>query len=68
MAEIDRLATFIAGLGNVERVDVQPFHQLGRYKWQNLGMDYELRDTEPPSRAETEEAIARFRARGLKAF
>jgi len=67
MAEVERIANFVAGLGNVERVDVLPFHQLGRFKWEKLGIDYELRDTEPPSPAKTEEAIARFRAKGLKA-
>jgi pyruvate formate lyase activating enzyme len=68
MAEVDRIAAFAAGLGNVERVDVLPFHQLGRFKWEKLGMDYALRDLEPPSPARTEEAVARFRSRGLKAF
>jgi len=68
MAEVYRIATFAAGLGNVERVDVLPFHQLGRFKWEKLGMNYVLRDAEPASQATTEEAIARFRARGLKAL
>ena len=27
---------FAAGLGNVERVDVLPFHQMGKYKWEKL--------------------------------
>jgi pyruvate formate lyase activating enzyme len=66
--EINRIAQFAADLGNVERVDVLPFHQLGRFKWEKLGMDYKLGDTQPPSRAKSEEAIDRFRARGLKAF
>ena len=66
--EITRIAQFAADLGNVERVDVLAFHQLGRFKWENLGMDYELRATKPPSQAEIEEAVAGFRARGLKAF
>ena len=67
MAEVERIAAFAAGLGNVERVDVLPFHQMGRFKWEKLGMDYKLKDAQPPSRATTEEAIARFRAAGLKA-
>jgi pyruvate formate lyase activating enzyme len=66
--EIDRIAQFAAGLGNVERVDVLPFHQLGRFKWEKLGMEYRLRNTYPPSRAASEEAIARFSAAGLKAY
>ena len=68
MAEVERIALFAAELGNVERVDVLPFHQMGRFKWQKLEMDYQLADTEPPSRETVDEAIARFRAAGLKAF
>ena len=65
-AEVERIAAFAAGLGNVERVDVLPFHQLGRFKWERLGMSYELRDTEPPSPEQTEQAISVFRAAGLE--
>jgi len=68
MAEVERIAGFASGLGNVERVDVLPFHQLGRFKWEKLAMEYALRETEPPSPAKTEEAVLRFRARGLKAY
>lgn len=68
MAEIGRIANFAAELGNVERVDVLPFHQMGRFKWEKLGMEYTLRDTQPPSREVTEAAIALFRDAGLKAY
>jgi pyruvate formate lyase activating enzyme len=64
--EIDRMAQFAAGLGNVERIDVLPFHQMGRFKWQKLGMDYKMRDAQPPSRETMDMAISRFRAAGLK--
>jgi pyruvate formate lyase activating enzyme len=68
MAEVERIAAFAAELGNVERVDVLPFHQLGRFKWERLGIDYSLRDTQPPSRATIDEAVGKFRAVGLKAY
>ena len=68
LAEVERIAAFAAGLGNVERVDVLPFHQMGRFKWEKLGIDYPLKDTQPPSRGTTSEAIAIFRAAGLKAY
>jgi len=68
MTEVERIAAFAGSLGNVERVDVLPFHQMGRFKWEKLGMDYKLKDTKPPSREVTDDAIARFRAAGLKAF
>ena len=67
MAEIERIAAFAAGLGNVERVDVLPFHQMGRFKWHRLGMNYLLEQTDPPSRSVVNEAVARFRAKGLNA-
>src|SRR4029077_17636455 len=50
LAEVERIAAFAASVGNVERVDVLPFHQLGRFKWERLKMDYQLRDTQPASR------------------
>jgi pyruvate formate lyase activating enzyme len=66
--DIAQVARFTAGLGNVERVDVLPFHQLGRFKWKQLGMAYELEKTEPPSHEMVERACAPFRAAGLKAY
>lgn len=62
---IKGVAAFAASLGNVERVDVLPFHQLGRFKWEQLGMKYELTDTLTPKPEETEAAKAIFRAYGL---
>jgi pyruvate formate lyase activating enzyme len=68
MNDIAEIARFAADLGGVERVDVLPFHQLGRYKWDKLDLDYKLRDTEPPSPALVEEACAQFRKFGLTAY
>lgn len=62
------IAAFVAGLGNVERVDVLPFHQMGRFKWKNLGIPYTLEDAEPPSNELVEKACAVFRAAGLKTY
>ena len=55
-------------LGNVERVEVLPFHQLGRFKWQQLGLQYTLENVEPPTAEQAEQACAIFRAEGLKAY
>jgi pyruvate formate lyase activating enzyme len=65
--DIAKIARFTAGLGNVERVDVLPFHQMGRFKWKQLGLKYALEDVEPPSVAVVEQALGIFRAEGLKA-
>jgi pyruvate formate lyase activating enzyme len=66
--EIERIAEFAAGLKVVERVEVLPFHQMGRYKWQRLGLDYTLGDTEPPSAESVAETVGIFRRAGLAAF
>src|SRR4051794_25617339 len=42
MAEVERIAAFAAELGVVDRVDVLPFHQMGRFKWEKLNLEYEL--------------------------
>jgi pyruvate formate lyase activating enzyme len=67
VADIAKIARFAASLGTVTRVDVLPFHQMGKYKWKQLGMSYTLNDTEPPDQALVEKAIGVFRAAGLKA-
>jgi pyruvate formate lyase activating enzyme len=66
--DIAQIARFTAGLGNVERVDVLPFHQMGRYKWKQLGLKYTLDDVEPPSSDLIERTLSIFRAEGLKAY
>ena len=66
--DIAKIAAFAAGLGNVQRIDVLPFHQMGRYKWKNLGIEYKLEDVEPPSSEAIERACAQFRQLGLKAY
>ena len=36
------LKSFIESLKTVEKVEILPYHTLGKYKWDNLGMKYEL--------------------------
>jgi pyruvate formate lyase activating enzyme len=65
--DIANIARFAAGLGNVERVEVLPFHQLGKFKWKQLGLPYTLESVAPPSREAAEQTCAIFRGEGLKA-
>jgi pyruvate formate lyase activating enzyme len=65
--DINQIAKFAAELGNVVRVDVLPFHQMGRYKWKKLGLDYALDEAEPPRRELVDRVCEQFRAVGLKA-
>lgn len=66
--DIAQIAKFAAGLGNVERVDVLPFHQLGEFKWKALKLNYTLGDVQPPTVHAVERVVGQFRAEGLKAY
>jgi len=66
--DVGQIARFSASLGNVERVDVLPFHQMGRFKWHKLGIQYTLDPVEPPSTEVVERACAEFRAAGLQTY
>jgi pyruvate formate lyase activating enzyme len=66
--DLEEMANFVADLGNCERVDMLPFHQMGRYKWERLGLDYTLANVDPPSAEGVERACERFRAKGIVAY
>ena len=71
--DVERVADYVASLnqlrsGTVTRVEVLPFHQMGRDKWHMLGRAYELEDTPPPSEGLTERVVTQFRSRGLLTF
>ena len=53
---IRAVARIVAGLSNVERVEVLPFHKMGEHKWEEMGMTYRLKDTPPPTAEQTERA------------
>ena len=62
------IAGFVAELGNVERVEVLPFHQMGRFKWHALGLQYTLEGTEAPSQELIKATLKHFHDRGLTAY
>src|SRR5436190_5793445 len=65
--EMGKVAQFGASLGVVEKAEILPFHQLGQYKWERLGLKYQLSSTEPPSNEQIRQAVEIFRAAGLNA-
>ncbi|MFI5999142.1 hypothetical protein ACIA98_01770 [Streptomyces sp. NPDC051366] len=65
--DVEGVAAFAAGLGNVSRVDVLRFHKLGGAKWQALDIPFALHDTLPPTADRVARAAAVFEAQGLTA-
>jgi pyruvate formate lyase activating enzyme len=66
-ANVDGVAKFVAPMKNVEWVEVQPFHQMGEFKWKAMGLDYKHYDTPPPSRELVNRVIGQFRDAGCNA-
>jgi pyruvate formate lyase activating enzyme len=66
--DVSNIARFAASLGNIERVDVLPFHQLGEFKWKELRLKYTLDGLEPPGTETIKRVCDQFRSAGLKTF
>jgi pyruvate formate lyase activating enzyme len=64
---VDSIARFVAPMKNVQWVEVQPFHQLGAFKWKAMDLEYKHANTNPPSRALIDRVLEQFRAAGCRA-
>jgi pyruvate formate lyase activating enzyme len=63
-ANVEGIAKFVAPMKNVEWVEVQPFHQMGAFKWKAMGLDYKHEDTPTPTPDLVNRVIEQFRAAG----
>jgi pyruvate formate lyase activating enzyme len=68
VANVDGVAAFLATLGNVERVEVLPFHKMGEHKWEAMDLEYVLKNTESPSADLIGRVQDQFRQRQLTVF
>ena len=57
-------AGIVASLGNVEKVEILPFHKMGEPKWQALGLKYRLAATPEASAEQVDEARRVFESEG----
>jgi pyruvate formate lyase activating enzyme len=64
---VDKVARFVAPMKNVQWVEVQPFHQMGAFKWKAMGLEYKLDATPPASKELTQRVVEQFRAAGCNA-
>jgi pyruvate formate lyase activating enzyme len=65
MAEVARMAEFVGALGNVEMVEVLPFHKIGEFKWHEMKLEYKL-GAVPACPPETAQAVKTlFQNQGL---
>ena len=65
-ANVEGIARFVAPMKNVEWVEVQPFHQMGAFKWKAMDLEYQhpIRPSHPEL---VSRVIGQFRAAGCRA-
>ena len=51
-----KLKDFISTLKNIEKVELLPYHDMGKFKWTNLGYEYPLKDIPPATEEDIQKA------------
>ncbi len=64
--QLKPLAEFVSTLNNVELVELLPFHKMGEYKWEELGLEYQLHEVKGASRDEVALAKEIFEYYGIE--
>ena len=54
--QLTNLKEFISTLNSVKKVEILPYHTLGVFKWEQLGIPYGLENVNPPTKEQIEEA------------
>jgi pyruvate formate lyase activating enzyme len=65
-ANVEGIAKFVAPMKNVEWVEIQPFHQLGAFKWKAMNLEYKHVDTQRPTPELMNRVFEQFRAVGCR--
>lgn len=54
--DLEKLKEFIKSLKTVEKVEILPYHDMGKHKWKELGLKYELENVKIPTEEDVENA------------
>lgn len=63
-----RLDAFVKTLKNVDKFEVLPYHTMGKFKWDELGLDYPLEGINPPEKERVENAKKLLHVDDYKGF
>lgn len=62
LEEFKAMAEYLKQFKNIQKIEFNPFHKMGEYKWEELGIKYKLGDTPEPSDELVADVKAIFRA------
>jgi pyruvate formate lyase activating enzyme len=65
-ANVEGIAKFVAPMKNVEWVEIQPFHQMGSFKWKAMNLEYKCADTPAATPELVKRVMEQFRAAGCR--
>lgn len=51
-----KLKKFISTLNTVQKIELIPYHELGKYKWESLGLKYQLEGIRPANSEDVKRA------------
>ena len=54
--DLQKLKTFIDSLSNVQKIELLPYHDMGKFKWEEFGQEYQLKDTPIPTQEQINKA------------
>lgn len=49
LEEMQDFADYLKDKKCLEKIELLPYHELGKHKWENMGLEYKLSAVEPPS-------------------
>lgn len=64
--DLREMGDFISTLKTVKKVEVLPYHALGMFKWEKLGIEYQLKDAVAPTSEEVAKAEELLRVQDYK--
>lgn len=55
-SDLLKLKNFISSLKTVDKIEILPYHDMGKYKWKSLGINYELENVRPANNEDIKQA------------